>query len=103
MKFGTGRVSESAFTCGGCGTDLEALPLGFVELVTPLRFGEAGVDVKLSPDVEVPVLEWRFVSCSSLELKVGLDGECWGEWSLLFDDGLALGLGRRSRDEGCEA
>ena len=79
MKFGTGRVSGSAFTCGVCGADLEALPLDFVGLVTPLRFGVVDVGVRLSVDVAVPVLEWRFVSCSSLELKVDFDGECWGE------------------------
>jgi len=76
MKFGAGRVSGSAFTCGA---DLEALPLGFVGPVTPLRFGEVGVDVRLSVDVAVPVLEWRFVICSSLEPKEDLDGECLGE------------------------
>jgi hypothetical protein len=79
MKFGTGRVSGFAFTCGECGTDLEALPLDFAGVVTPLRFGEVGVGVRLSVDVVVPVLEWRFVGCSSLKLKVDLDGECWGE------------------------
>jgi hypothetical protein len=47
--------------------------------MTPLRFGEVDVGVRLSVDVAVPVLEWRFVICSSLELKVDLDGECWGE------------------------
>jgi hypothetical protein len=75
MKFGTFRVSGSAFTCDARAADFEALPLGFEELVTPLRFGEVVLGVMLSIDIAVPVLEWRFASCSSLGLKVDLDGE----------------------------
>jgi hypothetical protein len=103
MKFGTVRVSGSAFTCDPSDADLEVLPLGFVGLVRPLRFGEAGVGARLSVDIVVPVLEWRFAGCSSLELKVDLVGEFWGKGSLFFDAGPALGLERRSRDEGREA
>ena len=86
-------------TCDAGGTDLEALPLSLVELVTPLRFGVAGVGARLSVDLVVPVLETRLADCSSLEPKVDFDDELWGE-CLLFDAGLALGLGWRSRDEG---
>ena len=76
IKFGTFRVSGSALPCDA---DLEALPLSLVELLTPLRFGEAGVGVGPSVAIVAPVLEIRLADCSSLEPKVDLDVELWGE------------------------
>jgi len=79
IKFGTFRVSGSALTCDAMGADLEALPLSLVGLLTPLRFGEADVGVRPSVAIVAPVLEMRVADCSSLEPKVDLDVELWGE------------------------
>ena len=76
MKFGTFRVSASVLPCDA---DLEVLPLSLVGLLTPLRVGEADVRVGPSVAVVAPVLEMRLADCSSLEPRVDLDVELWGE------------------------
>ena len=87
-------------TCDAADADLEALPLSLVGLLTPLRVWEASVGARLSVAMVAPVLDTRLAGCSSLEPKVDLDVELWGEWSLLFSAGLALGVSWQSRDEG---
>jgi len=57
------------------------------------------VSVGLSVDAAMPVRVARLES-SSLEPNVDLEGDFWDDCNLLFDAGLALGLGRRSRVEG---
>lgn len=79
IKFGTFRVSESALTCDARDADLEALPLSLVGLLTLLRVEEADIDVGPSVAIVALVLEMRFADCSSLEPKVDLDVELWGE------------------------
>ena len=79
IKFGTCRVSGFALTWNAGDAEWEALPLSLVGLLTPLRFGEAGVGVEPSVAVVGPVLEMRLAGCSSLEPKVDLDVELCGE------------------------